>query len=121
MDIFIKIIVSFFSGMAASMGLGGGFVLLIYLTIFADTPQIEAQGINLIFFIPIAIISLFIHKKNNLIEKPALFPAILTGIAGCIIGVFTATMIPPEILNKIFGCMILLIGLKELFHKKKPS
>ena len=50
-------VVSLLSGVTASMGLGGGFVLLIYLTAFANVPQMEAQLINLIFFLPIGALS----------------------------------------------------------------
>ena len=49
---------AFLTGIFASMGLGGGMVLIVYLTVFAGFSQIAAQGINLVFFIPIAIISL---------------------------------------------------------------
>ena len=40
-----------FSGILGSMGLGGGAVLVIYLSLFTNTKQLSAQGINLIFFI----------------------------------------------------------------------
>ena len=42
------------SGIIGGMGLGGGAVLIIYLTIFQGVEQLQAQGINLLFFIPIA-------------------------------------------------------------------
>ena len=64
MSFFVIAIVSFATGVFASLGLGGGMVLIIYLTVFAGMPQIQAQGINLIFFVPIAIISIIIHNKN---------------------------------------------------------
>lgn len=54
MDWIIIGIVAFLTGITASMGLGGGFILVIYLTIFAQMPQLAAQGVNLIFFLPIA-------------------------------------------------------------------
>lgn len=111
-------IVSFLTGMAASLGLGGGFILLIYLTIFADMPQLAAQGVNLIFFIPIAALSLVIHAKNGLIEKKPLLPAILIGILVVIAGAFLAKWIGSKWLSKLFGAFILVIGVKELFHKK---
>ena len=39
-----------FSGIIGGMGLGGGAVLIIYLTVFKNTEQLRAQGINLLFF-----------------------------------------------------------------------
>jgi uncharacterized membrane protein YfcA len=55
------------SAILSSMGLGGGGVLLVYLTGFTSLSQINAQGINLIFFIPIAFVSCVLHLKNKLI------------------------------------------------------
>ncbi|MDF2566736.1 MAG: putative rane protein [Oscillospiraceae bacterium] len=112
-------IVSFFTGITASLGLGGGFILLIYLTTFQHIPQLEAQGINLIFFIPIAILSLCIHKKNNLIEKKPLVPSMISGFIGVFGGVFLAGLIGSEWLYKLFAVLILYVGIRELFHKNK--
>ena len=36
-------IVSLLSGLTASLGLGGGFILVIYLTAFVNMSQIQAQ------------------------------------------------------------------------------
>ena len=36
----------------SAMGLGGGGVLILYLTLLRDTPQMIAQGVNLLFFLP---------------------------------------------------------------------
>lgn len=69
--------VAFLSGIFASMGLGGGMVLIVYLTVFAGFSQLAAQGINLVFFIPIAIISLVLHTKNKLVEWKKAVPAVL--------------------------------------------
>jgi uncharacterized membrane protein YfcA len=63
------------------MGLGGGMVLIVYLTVFAGFSQLAAQGINLVFFIPIAIISLVLHTKNKLVEWKKAVPAVLWGTA----------------------------------------
>ena len=76
----ITVIVGFLSGVTASLGLGGGFVLLLYLTAIANMDQLQAQGINLVFFLPIAALSLIIHAKNGLIEKEPLLPAIGFGL-----------------------------------------
>ncbi|MDE7100907.1 MAG: hypothetical protein K2O05_03535, partial [Anaeroplasmataceae bacterium] len=72
----IELIVGLLAGVTASMGLGGGFILMIYLTTIAGIDQIDAQGINLIFFLPIALISIIMHIKNKLIDKKPLLPII---------------------------------------------
>ena len=49
-----------FSGMLGSMGLGGGAVLIVYLSLFTEMGQLKSQGINLLFFVPIALIAVII-------------------------------------------------------------
>lgn len=111
-------IVSLLSGLTASLGLGGGFILVIYLTAFAGLPQIQAQGINLVFFLPIAVLSLILHRKNKLLDKEPLLPAILGGILGVAAGFGLGALIGSEWLSKLFAAFILLVGLKELFHRQ---
>ncbi|MDD6236950.1 MAG: sulfite exporter TauE/SafE family protein [Clostridiales bacterium] len=114
-------IVSFLSGLTASLGLGGGFILVIYLTAFTNLSQIQAQGINLIFFIPIAVLSLILHSKNKLLDKQPLLPAILGGMVGVGIGFVIGNWLGSEWLSKLFAAFIFIVGLKELFHRKKTS
>ena len=110
-------IAAFFTGILAALGVGGGMVLIIYLTVIANMSQLEAQGINLLFFIPIAILSVIIHTKNKLIEWKKIFPAIIAGVGLAVAGVFLANFIGSPLLQKIFAGFIILIGIKELFYR----
>lgn len=121
MQYFVIGIVSLLSGLTASLGLGGGFILVIYLTAFANMSQIQAQGINLIFFMPIAALSLILHGKNKLLDKQPLLPAILGGIVGVGIGFLAGNWLGSEWLSKLFAAFIFVVGLKELFHRKKGN
>lgn len=110
---------AFLTGIFASMGLGGGMVLIVYLTVFAGFSQLVAQGINLVFFIPIAIISLVFHTKNKLVEWKKAVPAVLWGTAAVIISAWLANRIEQSLLSKAFGIFLILMGLKELFFKSE--
>ena len=110
----------FFSGLTASMGLGGGFVLLICLTGFLGIPQKEAQWINLIFFLPVAALSLFFHRKNGLLGK-GLLPVIVGGLLGAAAGSFGARMLGDADLSRLFSVFLAFVGLKELFGRKDPG
>ena len=96
------------------MGLGGGFVLLICLTGFMGLPQTEAQWINLIFFRPIASLSLVFHRKNGLLQTEQLLPSVLGGLIGAMLGVSGARMLGDANLSKLFAVFMAVIGLKEL-------
>lgn len=117
MSIFVIAVVSFLTGFVASLGLGGGMVLIIYLTIFSGMAQLEAQGINLIFFIPIALISIILHTKSKLIIWKKILPSIITGAILALLFSFIASMLGSEILSKIFSVFIIIIGIKELIKK----
>lgn len=108
---------AFFTGIFASLGLGGGMILILYMTIFAGFSQLDAQGINLIFFIPIAALSLIIHTKNKLVKWKKIFPAIICGTVTAIAGCMLAKHFGNEYLTKIFAVFVLLTGIKELFAK----
>ncbi len=110
---------AFLTGIFASMGLGGGMVLIVYLTVFAGFSQLVAQGINLVFFIPIAIISPVLHTKNKLVEWKKAVPAVLWGTAAVIISAWLANRIEQSLLSKAFGIFLILMGLKELFFKSE--
>ena len=92
-------------------------VLIVYQTVFAGFSQLAAQGINLVFFIPIAIISLVLHTKNKLVEWKKAVPAVLWGTAAVIISAWLANRIEQSLLSKAFGIFLILMGLKELFFK----
>lgn len=110
---------AFITGLLASMGVGGGMVLIIWMTAVLGMSQIEAQGINLIFFLPIALLSVILHRKNGLINIKKLLPAILVGIIGAAVGAYAAHEIGSAGLKKLFSVFILIIGLKELFGREK--
>ena len=105
------------TGILSGFGIGGGSLLLIYMTNFAGVPQNLAQGINLIYFLPTAATALPAHVRIGYIEKAALLPAILAGLAGTALAAWAATAMDVELLRKCFGVFLLIIGLRELFRK----
>lgn len=114
-------VIGLLSGVCASLGIGGGFILLLYLTAAASMPQREAQLFNLLFFLPIAILSLTLHVKHHLVEWKAVWPAVFGGLLGVFIGVWLANILTNEGLAKLFAGFILLLGIRELFAKDKPE
>ena len=114
----ISLIIATLSG----MGVGGGGLLVIYLTLFEGTEQIVAQGANLCFFIITAIASTIYNiKKKKIVWKTTIILSLM-GILGALIGVWIAGVIDPSILRKIFGALLILGGFSSLissFSKKK--
>ena len=118
----IRIILLAVSGIAAGvlggMGMGGGTILIPLLTIFFNVGQKEAQAINLVAFIPMAIVSLAIHIKNKRVKKEGLLwiiiPAVLTSVGGG----FAAQAVNGEVLKRIFGGFLLLLSVVQFFSEE---
>ena len=110
-------IAALLAGLLGSMGFGGGSVLIIYLTLFTDMPQKQAQGINLLFFIPCAIVSVLCNLKNNLVRLRTGLWVTLGGVFGIVLGTFIVGRLSSPILGKIFGGFVVLMGIITLFSK----
>ena len=108
------------TGILSGFGVGGGTLLLIYMTAFAGLPQEQAQGINLLYFLPAAA-SLPAHAKNGFLEKPVLLPAIAAGLACAALGAWTATGMDTALLRRLFGVFLLFVGARELFAARTRS
>lgn len=112
------IIIGFFSGIISAMGIGGGTVLIPFLVLITQLDQIQAQGINLIVFIPVATVALLVHKKEGNLETKYTKKIVPTGIAGAIIGSLLALKINQDKLSMFFGIFLLFIGVYEFFKKE---
>jgi len=77
---------SFFGAVISALGMGGGGILLIYLTAYLGMSQLEAQGINLVFFLPVAAVALVIHAKHKLIRWKVVLPFVALGLPAVWLG-----------------------------------
>lgn len=112
------IIISVISGIIGGMGIGGGTILIPALTIFLKTPQHIAQSVNLLTFIPTAMVAIISHLKQGNIEKKITFKLIISGILGAIIGSYFAVRLPGNVLRRLFGIFLLIMGIYEICCKK---
>ena len=109
------------SGIIGAMGMGGGAVLIIYLTLFTDTKQLTAQGINLLFFIPIALTAVIIYAfKKQIKWKTVLFLS-LFGVIGTFLGILLADKLGGDFTAKLFGGLLIIIGIREIFQKQRKT
>lgn len=120
MNIFI-LFASFLAGALSGMGLGGGGILLVFLTAFSSIDQLTAQGINLIFFLPTGLIAIIIYAIKKQIEWKIVFKMWLFGSVGALGGYFIAKAIETQYLSKIFAAFLIVFGVINLFTKDKTK
>ena len=108
-------------GILASMGVGGGGLLVVYLASFKNISQLCAQGINLLCFIPSSAISvvsrLYTFKKYGKL----ILVMCVCGTAASVVFSFVADSIGSSALKKGFGIMLILAGIYQFFSVKKSA
>jgi uncharacterized membrane protein YfcA len=111
-------ILPFFLATLSGMGVGGGGLLVLYLTLAKEMPQAEAQGINLLFFLCAAAAAFAVNrKKRHFSWKNTLLLAV-SGILMTIPGALLAMAMEGYLLRKVFGGLLILSGILSLFSKK---
>lgn len=111
-------------GALSGMGIGGGGLLIIYLTLVKNYSQTDARAINLLFFIFAAASSLLIHVKKRKMDPAIICIFAVFGIAGSLIGTQVAKALSPEAAAKFFGIMLVVSGIITLVKStlaKNPS
>ena len=107
------------TGVLSGFGIGGGTLLLIYMTAFAGVPQNLAQGVNLLYFLPTAATALPAHIKNGYVDKKTAKPAILAGLPGTAAAAWVETTLDVHLLRRFFGAFLIYIGVRELFRRPR--
>ena len=116
-----KMIVGTILGTLSGLGVGGGSLLMLWLTLVAGVETATARLINLMNFLPAAGISLLLYRKCPT-SKEKLVPAVFTGVVCAIILSIASTFIDTDQFRKPFGVLLVLIALKEIrFRKKTPG
>lgn len=103
----------------SGLGAGGGSLLILYLTLVQNMASHEARAINLLFFLPSALIScLFRYRQGHLPIKKVL-PAIFAGSIMALLFTFLSRSWDLAILQKLFGVLLLYTGVREILYKPK--
>lgn len=111
----VAILLGFLSG----LGTGGGSLLILWLTLVLDVPQAEARAMNLLFFIPSAVIACLFRWKQGKLDFKTVLPGILAGCAAAAACSLLTAGQAPMLLKKIFGALLIFTGIRELLYKKQ--
>ena len=106
-------------GFLAGLGVGGGSLLMVWLTAVLGISAITARSINLLFYLPGAAIAILFRKRQGKIQWRNVLPPAL---AGCVVAAVCSTFstaVENSWLNKTFGVILIITGLREIFWKPK--
>ena len=108
-------------GILSGLGTGGGSLLILWLTLVVGTTQAEARAINLLFFIPAALIACLFRLRQGRLDLKKALPAIIAGSISAAIFAYFSIHWDTEILQKLFGLLLLFTGTRELLYKPKAG
>ncbi|MFI3250328.1 MAG: TSUP family transporter [Eubacteriales bacterium] len=112
----IAFFVAVTTGVLSGFGVGGGTLLLLYLVSVAGVEQTTAQGINLLFFLPAALLAIPSHKKNGYLDPTIIRPAVVGGMVFAVVGAVLAHWLDQELLRQLWGGFLIGVGVLTLFR-----
>lgn len=115
----VMLIVGTLLGFLSGIGVGGGSLLMLWLTLVLELEHTVARGINLLFFIPSALIASFFRWKQGSLEIRSILPGILAGCIAAGICSYLSRSMDISVITKLFGILLLFTGLRELLYKPK--
>ena len=110
-----EIIIGMVSGIVAALGMGGGTILVLLLSLFTNLGQHLIQGTNLVVFVPTSITAIYMNVKNKTIDYHLSILIIIFGIIGAIIGSLISFKIESDSLKKYFGIFLIFIAIFESY------
>ena len=108
-------------GFLAGIGVGGGSLLILWLTLVLGIPHPQARVVNLLFFLPCALVCSLFRWKQGKVDIMAVVPAVIAGCLAAGIGSFFSARLDMVILKKLFGGLLILTGIRELLYKPKKK
>ena len=101
---------AFLSAALAGMGVGSAGLLVVYLTWIGHRPQLEAQQLNLIFFIASSLVALLIHLLQKRLDFRVILLCTLPACLGAVGGAALARASREVPLSRAFGILMILGG-----------
>lgn len=117
MILLIGTILGFLSG----LGVGGGSLLMLWLTLVVNMDHSIARTINLLFFVPSAIVASIFRWRQGALEIKKILPAVIAGCGAAALFAWLSTRLDIAILKKLFGILLLATGLRELFYRPRKA
>ena len=100
-------------------GVGGGSLLMLWLTSIMHMDYSVAKTVNLLFFLPTALIATLFHKKQGSVDIRKILPGIISACIAAAVFSYIGKHMDTTLLKKLFGGILILTGLRELFYRPR--
>lgn len=104
--------------LAGLLGIGGAIIVVPALVYFFGFEQKLAQGTTLAMLIPpVGLLAAWQYYQQNAVDLKVAGILCIGMFVGGFIGGYIATGLPNDVLRRVFGVALLLIGLKMVLGK----
>lgn len=117
----VNTLIGIATGIFSGLGIGGGSLLILYLTTFGGVNQAMAAGINLLYFISCASVALLGHIRSQTIRWSIALKCIMGGVPTAIFVSIITKGMDVDLLRRLFGIFLLIIGIHEWKSAKRPK
>lgn len=121
LDILFPLLIGILLGFLAGMGVGGGSLLLLWLTQVVMMPQPQARILNLLFYLPAALTATLFRGRKSAIQPGITIPALTAGCIAAVISSLASRYLNIEIMKKLLGGLLILTGLREVFYRRRNA
>ena len=98
------------------IGIGGGIIIVPVLVLFFGFSQQLAQGTTLALMVPpLGAFAAWTYYRQGYVDIKTALLICLGFLVGSVLGADLALRLPTEILTRIFGAILVAIGVKMLF------
>lgn len=115
----VAILVGTMLGVLSGLGVGGGSLLILWLTLVLDVESSNARTMNLLFFLPAATISCLFRWKQGRLPIKKLLPAVITGCLSAVAFSYLGQEMDGDWIKKLFGVLLLVTSIRELLYRPK--
>ena len=120
MDSFIiTLLVGTTLGFLTGLGVGGGSLLMVWLTAVLGMDPLTARSINLLFYLPGAAIAILFRTRQGKIQWRNVLPPALAGCLAAAVCSRLSTAVDNSWLQKLFGVTLIIAGVREVLWRPK--
>jgi uncharacterized protein len=118
-QVFLLLMTGVLSGFVAGMmGVGGAIIIVPFLVFLLGLSQHEAQGTSLaVLLLPIGIFAVINYAKNGYVNYKFATILAVAFVLGSYLGSALAVNLPEKPVQRIFGVLLILVGIKFLSGK----
>ena len=121
MSFLLTVCISAGLGLLSGLGVGGGSLMILWLTLVQKMDFTAAKFLNLLFFLPPAAISVLAHLLRRKLSLKKIIPAALAGMLSASVLIYLSSSWDVEILRKLFGGLLLFSAWKELRYQNNQQ